>query len=196
MSRVDTGRPDDRVYLLTFATSDARRFFFWMQEPDSSKDEERVAELNRLMNATVPQPMASRGNPFAHAPVTPAVSSIDLGNILDSIGLPPPPSVAITPAQNSAPKGLTQEDLNKAFRDVAAALKTPSLSEVLTTDELEKLFSDPMVHESFLALLPENRRTEEELRATIHSPQLRQALDALSKALQSENLEAIMASFD
>jgi len=196
VERIDTGRPNDRVYLLSFSTSDAMRVFLWMQEPDASKDDERVAELNRLMNTTATAP--ARGQPArvnAPATVAPQVSAMDLGNILDSMGLaaPQPPAA---PSATEQARGLTQEDLNKAFRDVALAMKTPSLSEVLTAEELDRVFADPSVHASFLALLPEDRRTEDELLATIHSPQLRQALDSLSKALQSENLEAILAGFD
>jgi len=37
--RVDTGRAGDRVYILQYKNS-SRRFFFWMQSKDSSRDEE------------------------------------------------------------------------------------------------------------------------------------------------------------
>jgi len=220
LSPVDTGRPDDRVYLLSFATSDARRMFFWMQDPDASKDASNLSELNRLMNAppvAVVAPSSGRGASLANAPsssAAAAVSAIDLGNILESIGLPPassavPPianpsatstttsSSNPTPTLSNATQQLTQEALSNALRQAATVLRTPSLSNILTGDELEKLFAEsPSVRESFLPLLPEGRRTEEELRITLRSPQFRQALDSLSKALQGDNLEAIMASFD
>jgi 4-diphosphocytidyl-2C-methyl-D-erythritol kinase len=38
-----------RVYLLQFKSSN-QKLFFWMQDKDESKDEERVAKLNRLIN--------------------------------------------------------------------------------------------------------------------------------------------------
>eukprot|EP00644_Phytophthora_capsici_P007509 jgi/Phyca11/566535/estExt2_Genewise1.C_PHYCAscaffold_210394 len=38
-AKVDTGRPDDRVYILQYKNS-SRRFFFWMQNKDASRDEE------------------------------------------------------------------------------------------------------------------------------------------------------------
>ena len=50
---MDTGKPDDRVYLLTFKAAPARRVFFWMQDGDKTKDQERETELNRLMNQAV-----------------------------------------------------------------------------------------------------------------------------------------------
>lgn len=38
-----------RVYLLKFKTND-RRFFFWMQEPSATKDEELCKRVNDIMN--------------------------------------------------------------------------------------------------------------------------------------------------
>eukprot|EP00499_Haloplacidia_sp_CaronLabIsolate_P002637 CAMPEP_0196782154 /NCGR_PEP_ID=MMETSP1104-20130614/10829_1 /TAXON_ID=33652 /ORGANISM="Cafeteria sp., Strain Caron Lab Isolate" /LENGTH=374 /DNA_ID=CAMNT_0042152385 /DNA_START=43 /DNA_END=1167 /DNA_ORIENTATION=- len=46
--KVDTGREGDRVYILQYRNS-ARRFFYWMQEPDASKDAELVGKLNQLL---------------------------------------------------------------------------------------------------------------------------------------------------
>lgn len=40
-----------RVYRLHFKSSN-QRLFFWMQDKDDTKDEERVAKLNRLINDT------------------------------------------------------------------------------------------------------------------------------------------------
>ncbi|KAF4317763.1 hypothetical protein BBO99_00007780 [Phytophthora kernoviae] len=48
-AKVDTGRPDDRVYILQYKNS-SRRFFFWMQNKDSSRDEELVKKVNDCMN--------------------------------------------------------------------------------------------------------------------------------------------------
>ena len=48
--KIETGRPNDRVYLLTFESAVNQRHFFWMQEPDASKDEERIREFNDIMN--------------------------------------------------------------------------------------------------------------------------------------------------
>uniref|UniRef100_A0AAV1VAA1 Proteasomal ubiquitin receptor ADRM1 n=1 Tax=Peronospora matthiolae TaxID=2874970 RepID=A0AAV1VAA1_9STRA len=47
--KVDTGRPDDRVYILQYKNS-SRRFFFWMQNKDASRDEELVKKVNDAMN--------------------------------------------------------------------------------------------------------------------------------------------------
>ncbi|KAE8985107.1 hypothetical protein PF010_g21176 [Phytophthora fragariae] len=48
-AKVDTGRPEDRVYILQYKNS-SRRFFFWMQNKDASRDEELVKKVNDCMN--------------------------------------------------------------------------------------------------------------------------------------------------
>jgi 26S proteasome regulatory subunit N13 len=49
-AKVDTGRPGDRVYILQYKNS-SRRFFFWMQNKDASRDEELVKKVNECMNS-------------------------------------------------------------------------------------------------------------------------------------------------
>ncbi|KAH9125642.1 hypothetical protein AeMF1_003780 [Aphanomyces euteiches] len=53
--KVDTSRPNDRVYVLQYKGS-SRRFFYWMQNKDNSKDVEQVKKVNELMNSTAPTP--------------------------------------------------------------------------------------------------------------------------------------------
>ena len=50
--KIDTGREGDRVFSLQFTANRSRRFFFWMQDKDASKDEERVASVNAHINRT------------------------------------------------------------------------------------------------------------------------------------------------
>lgn len=48
-AKVETGRPDDRVYILQYKNS-SRRFFFWMQNKDAARDQELVKKVNDCMN--------------------------------------------------------------------------------------------------------------------------------------------------
>jgi len=48
--KVDTGREDDRVYMLEW-TGSSRRFFFWMQDKDDSKDAENMAKINEHISS-------------------------------------------------------------------------------------------------------------------------------------------------
>jgi len=51
------------------------------------------------------------------------------------------------------------------------------------------------IRAALLPLLPEGLQTEEELAATLRSPQLRQALGSLSGALQSDNYNSVLGNF-
>jgi len=96
LEKVDTGRPNDRVYLLSFKTSASRRFFFWLQEPDLSKDDERVKEFNRLMNEVGATPSVGAGSQRSGitannsaASTAPIVGLDELSNILSGLGYSP-----------------------------------------------------------------------------------------------------------
>lgn len=48
--KVNSGREGDRVYMLQFSSNSSRRFFFWCQDKDDSKDAELVIKINETMN--------------------------------------------------------------------------------------------------------------------------------------------------
>ena len=56
IEKVDTGRPDDRVYLLQF--KNGKRHFFWSQEFDEEAEKEKVENLQKYLKdpSTVPAP--------------------------------------------------------------------------------------------------------------------------------------------
>lgn len=89
---------------------------------------------------------------------------------------------------------ITEEDLIRALE---GPTMTPNLARVITSDVLQEMIdeSDEETKQALLALLPEGRQTMEELRLTIRSPQLRQTLVQLSRALNSENIGIVLASF-
>jgi len=58
-SRVDTGREEDRVYLLQFKNSD-RRLFCWMQEKSDEKDAEICEKIGKYLDGTTPLSTSNR----------------------------------------------------------------------------------------------------------------------------------------
>ncbi|XP_014778124.1 proteasomal ubiquitin receptor ADRM1 [Octopus bimaculoides] len=69
-----------RVYVLKFKSS-VRRFFFWMQEPKTEKDEEYCRKVNEYLN-NPPSPTANRNNAPDHSGL---VGEADLHNILGNM---------------------------------------------------------------------------------------------------------------
>jgi hypothetical protein len=69
VERVDTGRPDDRVWLLQF--KNGKRLFFWSQEFDEEAEKEKVEDLGKFLKdpSTIPavQAAAASGGPAGAA---------------------------------------------------------------------------------------------------------------------------------
>ena len=66
VEKVETGRPDDRVYLLQF--KNGKRLFFWSQEFDVEEETKKVEELGKYLKdpSTIPAaPAAANPNPMA-----------------------------------------------------------------------------------------------------------------------------------
>ena len=81
------------------------------------------------------------------------------------------------------------------LRALLEVARTPTLDNVLTSDAVLSLLDDEGVADALMALLPEGKRTREELVQTASSPHLRSALRALSRVLSDENFASVMANF-
>ncbi|CAH0476250.1 unnamed protein product [Peronospora belbahrii] len=326
-AKVETGRPEDRVYILQYKNS-SRRFFFWMQNKDASRDDELVKKVNDSMNNAQTAASSEGGRGAGNnvqldhnaimqmlgamgagdqgrggaAGTGQAVQMSELQNILQNMGLPAgTQSVASSPAtsavsssqasqngggssaaattastqhehdvsgmevdemdedellrlaieesmrdggstNSNAPGGgttgdavapsatavapvptpstpvaqptasvaaptiasapatggaLTTADLQRAmasFQQLAQP-KPVSLTKLLSADNVERFLDDQACVETLLPHLPEGSQTPAELRATLRSPQLRQSIGSLERALQTGNLNAVMANF-
>eukprot|EP00752_Nemacystus_decipiens_P008109 g7249.t1 len=99
--------------------------------------------------------------------------------------------------------GLTAADFQRAMMSISGMMpqqrKPPiSLNDVVDADKIEEMgvLEDPETQRLLLPLLPKGGQTVEELRETIRSPQLQQALQSLGQALHSDNFNNIMSSFE
>jgi len=72
---------------------------------------------------------------------------------------------------------------------------TPSLSQIMNPDEIAPFLNNPAVQDQLLPLLPEGRRTPEELHSILRSPQFQQSLEAFGSALQSGQLGELLRQF-
>mmetsp|Transcript_28718 Transcript_28718/g.61851 ORF Transcript_28718/g.61851 Transcript_28718/m.61851 type:complete len:264 (-) Transcript_28718:1700-2491(-) len=101
--RVNTGRPEDRVYLLKYSSGD-QRLMFWMQDKAVEKDEEVVKKLNEVLEnpnlVVVAPPPAAAGAPGV---VNPEEWMQMIG--LDPAAMPAPPSSSSASSAPPAPFG-------------------------------------------------------------------------------------------
>ncbi|TMW67672.1 hypothetical protein Poli38472_011292 [Pythium oligandrum] len=145
-TKASTGREGDRVYLLQYKNS-SRRFFFWMQHKDSSRDEELANKLNDFMNnasASAGGSESSRGGAAgnvqldhnaimqmlgamgagdrgaagAGAPGAAGVQISDLQNILQNMGLPT--TQAASPATSAASSSQASHGASSAAATTAS----------------------------------------------------------------------------
>eukprot|EP00611_Tribonema_gayanum_P021010 TRINITY_DN3950_c0_g2_i5.p1 TRINITY_DN3950_c0_g2~~TRINITY_DN3950_c0_g2_i5.p1 ORF type:complete len:171 (-),score=42.74 TRINITY_DN3950_c0_g2_i5:385-897(-) len=60
-TKVNTGRSQDRVYLLQVKNS-ARRFFYWMQDKDTTKDEQLAKTVTQCLGHNPPSAPPAEGD--------------------------------------------------------------------------------------------------------------------------------------
>ncbi|GBG24864.1 Proteasomal ubiquitin receptor ADRM1-like [Hondaea fermentalgiana] len=237
-TKVNTGRRDDRVYLLQFNNS-RRRNFFWMQGKKED-DEDNARKLNEYMSNPPAAPVGSLGGAGGTASGAPdqhammqllsqfgagggngrqQLDESQLQSVLQGFGMtggsgsapaaPAPPAASTTaastsgastdaPAASGTQQQFTAEDLQRALAGVSGAMqqqRTPPLNEIYRASELLPMLEDPAIRDELMQFLPEDRQTDQELRYSLSSPQVRQAFAMLSHALQSDNFNSVMTNF-
>mmetsp|Transcript_28716 Transcript_28716/g.61843 ORF Transcript_28716/g.61843 Transcript_28716/m.61843 type:complete len:263 (-) Transcript_28716:1699-2487(-) len=119
--RVNTGRPEDRVYLLKYSSGD-QRLMFWMQDKAVEKDEEVVKKLNEVLEnpnlVVVAPPPAAAGAPGV---VNPEEWMQMIG--LDPAAMPAPPSSSSASSAPPAPFGTL--DVSSILNMMAANAGAP-----------------------------------------------------------------------
>ena len=132
------------MYLLQSTVVDSRRFFFWLQETDTSKDHEIVNNVNGLLGANV-------------APAVDGSALSELDSVLAALGVDPSDFGTNEPAP---------QQHEPAQRQVAVPFGA-----LLSHDKVREAVERPEVQAELLPLLPEGMQTIEELRATLATPQ-------------------------
>mmetsp|Transcript_17404 Transcript_17404/g.20912 ORF Transcript_17404/g.20912 Transcript_17404/m.20912 type:complete len:357 (+) Transcript_17404:35-1105(+) len=122
-------------------------------------------------------------------------ANIDFSSLLQT-----PAAASGASATGTGSSNLTQEDIQRALNSVTQTMRQQqsvrtNLVEIVSTEDVLPILSDKEVQEELIKLLPEGLQTTEELFNTISSPQFRQALVALSGALQSDNFNTVMSNF-
>jgi len=203
--KVDTGREDDRIYLLQCKGQERRRFF-WMQEPNAEKDKDNLKQLADAM-ALGGHAMSAGGMPGSGGAASGGNSAM-MRTLFESLRGGP----GSTPASTSSPPATTGEGASSGAAgistdDFEAALMAAEnnmqhvepdapLNAIIRGSTLEEFVrDDTQDHSDLIQHLPPGIQNLEELRTTTTSPQLSQALRRLSAALSSDNYNSIMANF-
>jgi len=183
-TRVNTGKEDDRVYILRWkpavaaaaagaaptsgSTQPSRRYMFWMQQKDSGSDEANATKVNDLLNQAAPavssaqqQFMQMMGlspglSPSAPAPAASAAASAaaPVAPVADLGGMDFASLLSGMPAPPAVAASAPAAP-PAAPAPVAAAQRT-SLYDQLRSDTIVSsgIFEDPAIRERLLTYLP------------------------------------------
>mmetsp|Transcript_10419 Transcript_10419/g.10045 ORF Transcript_10419/g.10045 Transcript_10419/m.10045 type:complete len:375 (+) Transcript_10419:28-1152(+) len=214
-----TGKDTDRVYILRFTQASQAPMMFWMQDKASDKDAENSSKVTEYANNPS---LAVAATPVPPAGV-PGVTAEQWAQLM---GLPAPATESPAPSAPapvpSAPAGgldfaslfgpstpaaqrpLTAEDLQGAMAggtpgSIPAPAQRPlTLQEILSSEAViaTGILNDPAARAALIEQLPEGQRTEAFLEESIRSPQFRQSMSQFSGALESDNINNIMANFN
>jgi len=150
---------------------------------------------------------SSSGGSAARA-INPNVGLGDLQSILSGMGIPTSAVTGLMNAQRqrgqqqapaSTPSSTTSSQPATTQPQAQPAQQEqprgPSLSQVLNPELLMPLLANPTIQNQLLPFLPEERRTPEEIREVIRSPQFQQSLDHFTQALATGQLTEMLRQF-
>jgi len=191
---------DGRVYVFEYKDS-TRRLFFWMQEANSDKDEEYASKINQYINNPPSEtptsqptfaPTPQRSQPST--PQTPAPQQTAPPQQRPQAASQPAPS---QPSSSQAVQLSALQNILSGFpmmqprQHTAAYFLGHHLAHIITPETILPLLS-PDIVQRLLPDLPEGRQTEQELHEILRSPQLQQAVQTLSYAIESGQSQDIV----
>lgn len=179
-----------RVYVARF-TSNSKKLFFWMQEPDESKDEPNVKKFNTTIGATIPDKNSRPGTAAAGVPGAAAPAAPGAAPAAGAAGAPVIPGQAPVDPQLQA---ILNQFIASQQGGGAAQRAPVLLKDVLTADVLQTLLTDEAAVEELTGLLPEGQKTREDLEEVLVSPQLQQSMGPLTQAVHSDQLPILFAT--
>lgn len=149
--------------------------------------------------AAAPAPAAAPSSSSADAPPPAPSGGLDFSNLLSTLGNAPP---AAPPAASTAAAGgaITADALRNAIASAqgGAGREAPlELQDIYNADAAlaAGILEDEAVRAELVSHLPEGQRSEEHLETALRSPQLRDAMRMLSRALNADNYASVMANF-
>ena len=186
------GTSKGRVYMLQGTTYEEEKYIFYMQYPISS-DVRNFNIINNILktgNLIIDdKENSNEENKINNNNLNNNNTQIQNNNVLNNN------------VSNNNQKNINQSNLD-FIKSFTAALqqiqkKYPTLNKILTRVNIVNLLSklNEKEKEELIKLLPENQQNIQGLHDNISSPQFQQGLDALTSALNSENLQAIIQSF-
>ncbi|GAQ79096.1 26S Proteasom Rpn13 [Klebsormidium nitens] len=205
-----------RVFILKFK-HDNRKLIFWMQEPKADKDDQIVADVNRILNhaeddsdaeVSAPGQFEELSGAFRASEELGAEVSSGVGSSgVEASGTGRPVSPAGAPGEGIHTGGAVKlSDLQSILSGLGSLPVPPgarherdtgpTLLDVLRPERILPLLNNPTIQERLAPHLPESLRTPQEMRELVQSPQFQQQVETFSSALQSGQMDLSQFGID
>lgn len=189
----------ERVYILKFQTDD-RKFFFWMQEPDSDSDMQICSAVNLFIN----QPMEFPGEeePDASAPLQNSddMTEDDISSRAGNLVGPSTGAELTSDVTSSGPVKLA--DLQRILSNIGSTDEAGDpdaglgLGDILKPELILPLIDTLSLEQGLASYLPEGQWSPEDLMEILQSPPFRQQVDSFTYVLRTGQIDLTQFGID
>ncbi|KAM3132702.1 hypothetical protein pb186bvf_015247 [Paramecium bursaria] len=188
----------NRVLLLKFESYDDK-FFFWIQDPDSSKDDLYIKRFNEIVQQQVLDDAQDQIQTQQQLPQQPqAIQSQappqQIPQLQQQTIQQTQPQLSQNRPQQNQQQPNYQEIQRQLLRAMGQQQATTSLVDILTPEFLKSIAQDEEYLNNILLLLPEEQRDPDQVLPNLLSPQFQQALQSLTQALQTQEYFTVISS--
>ncbi|KAG6625544.1 26S proteasome regulatory subunit RPN13-like isoform X1 [Carya illinoinensis] len=192
----------DRVYILKF-DSDDRKFFFWMQEPNSDGDSQLCSAVNYHLNRPIAEEFPTDEDPDPSVPLQVSEDMIEddissrAGNLV-STNL----AANITSEVTSSSGPVKLEYLQQILSSIGPADNAGDhdggfgLREILKPDLIMPLIETLPLEQCLASYLPEGHRTPEDILELLQSPSFCQQVDSFTYVLRTGQIDLSQFGID
>jgi len=185
-----------RTFVLKFMSSD-QRLFFWMQDGDSSKDEENVTKLNRALASEEDQPMDATADLASSTSVSDPGQGTSTAPLSEPVIPPMNLPAGTTPGELARLRALLQSMGARGQGAARVGFAQPdfSLTHVLTPANLQPVLSNPTLLQTIFPSLPPDLPSPpsaETVRRIIESPSFQSSVRHLDQAFATGMLQGLV----
>ncbi|XP_051149192.1 26S proteasome regulatory subunit RPN13 [Andrographis paniculata] len=189
-----------RVYILKFH-ADARKFFFWMQEPKSENDSQLCDSVNYYLNQPLELP-GEDDEPDASAPIQGLEEMVE-DDVSSRAGNLVGPSLGAEVTSDVTSAGPVKlEDLQRILNNIGSAVQAEDpdaalgLGDILKPELMRPLIYEIPLDSQLLSYLPEGEWTPDEVLELLQSPPFRQQLDSFTYVLRTGQVDLTQFEID
>lgn len=189
----------ERVYILKFQTDD-RKFFFWMQEPDSDNDMQTCSAVNLFINQPMEFPAEEEPDAIAPLQNSDDMTEDDISSRAGNLVGPSTGAELTSEVTSSGPVKLV--DLQRILSNIGSADEAGDpdaglgLGDILKPELILPLIDMLSLEQGLASYLPEGQWSPEDLMEILQSPPFRQQVDSFTYVLRTGQIDLTQFGID